>query len=143
MEWLDFPTVKQLHDEVALIEVGPKNEPAGFRPGGEGALEGALERPYNHFYYEGKKPLSYFAAIYLVAIAKAHAFQQGNKRTALLSMRQFLKLNGQPVTIAFPSSRGVEDWVYEITEHGAQELGDPHSPFTLKDVALSVEQFSE
>jgi len=34
------------------------------------------------------------AAMYAVALTKAHAFQDGNKRTALLAIRAFLRANG-------------------------------------------------
>jgi death-on-curing protein len=34
------------------------------------------------------------AALYAVALVKAHAFQDGNKRTALLTIRAFLRANG-------------------------------------------------
>lgn len=34
------------------------------------------------------------AAIYIVGIAKAHAFPDGNKRTSFLSAAYFLDLNG-------------------------------------------------
>jgi death on curing protein len=58
-----------------------------------GLLEGALARPQNAFAY-GEEDIVVLAVGYLAAIAQAHAFEQGNKRTAFGSMWHFLRLNG-------------------------------------------------
>lgn len=143
LSWLDLPTVVALHDEVALGAAGPDEEPQGFRPDGKGYLEGALERPLFRRRYIGDERLATYAAIYLAAVAKAHPFQQGNKRTALLAMRQFLVLNGQDVAITFPSGGEVEAYVRRVAAHGVRELGDEESPLSLDDVATWIEQFYE
>jgi death on curing protein len=42
-----------------------------------------------------KKQLStYLTAIYIIGIAKAHAFPDGNKRTSFLAAAYFLDING-------------------------------------------------
>ena len=45
------------------------------------------------------------AALYAVGIAKAHAFVDGNKRTAWASARAFLRLNG--FTLRFEKTAAV------------------------------------
>ena len=60
------------------------------RPGG---LESALAYPQNPAAY-GDPGLAERAAGYLFAVAKNHAFVDGNKRTAWTVMRLFVALNG-------------------------------------------------
>ena len=63
-----------------------------------GLLEGALGRPQNAFAY-GEQDIVALAVRLLAAIAQAHAFEQGNKRTAFGSMWHFLRLNGYDLDI--------------------------------------------
>ena len=58
-----------------------------------GGLERALAYPQNLAAY-GEPGLAELAAGYLFAIAKNHAFVDGNKRTAWTVMRLFVALNG-------------------------------------------------
>ena len=57
-----------------------------------GGLESALAYPQNLAAY-GEPGLAELAAGYLFAIAKNHAFVDGNKRTAWTVMRLFVALN--------------------------------------------------
>lgn len=59
-----------------------------------GKLEGALSRVKNLELYEGCEDVFKFAAMYMVAIAKSHAFNDANKRTAFQAASVFLLLNG-------------------------------------------------
>lgn len=59
----------------------------------EGMLRSALERPINKWRYE-QAGLAELAAAYAYGLAKNHAFVDGNKRIAFLSMRVFLIKNG-------------------------------------------------
>jgi len=60
-----------------------------------GALASALDRPRNRLAYGNPPPdLSELAVAYGFGIARNHPFADGNKRTALIVMRLFLKLNG-------------------------------------------------
>jgi death-on-curing protein len=58
-----------------------------------GRLESALAYPQNLAAY-GDPGLAELAAGYLFAVAKNHAFVDGNKRTAWTVMRLFVALNG-------------------------------------------------
>lgn len=57
-------------------------------------LEGALKRPYQYWDYTGVNDTVALGAIYMDAIAQAHAFDQGNKRTAFDSGFAFMMANG-------------------------------------------------
>jgi len=61
----------------------------------EGLLASALARPKNLAAYSDEAPdLAALAASYAYGIAKNHPFVDGNKRTAFVVCRTFLKLNG-------------------------------------------------
>ena len=59
----------------------------------EGLLQSALERPINKWRYEHLE-LPELAAAYAYGLAKNHAFVDGNKRIAFMSMMIFLMKNG-------------------------------------------------
>ena len=61
----------------------------------ENALEAALARPQQKAHYEPDSDLATLAAAYAFGLAKAHPFNDGNKRTAFLSAVIFLGLNGK------------------------------------------------
>lgn len=56
-------------------------------------LESACDRPQNKFFYD-KADVFRCAAAYAYGICKAHAFVDGNKRTAFVTSATFLRLNG-------------------------------------------------
>jgi len=65
----------------------------------KGLLESALARPRQLFAYSDPTPdIPSLAAGYAFAIAKNHAFLDGNKRTAYVVCRTFLILNGWDLT---------------------------------------------
>ena len=61
-------------------------------------LESALARPQNAFAY-GEEDIVVLAVRLLAGVAFAHAFEQGNKRTAFEAMWHFLRLNGYDLAI--------------------------------------------
>lgn len=85
--WVDRRLLELLHDE-SLAEHGGA---AGLRD--EGLLESALARPRQRAAY-GDPDLADLAASYAHGLAKNHAFVDGNKRAAFLSVGLFLGLNG-------------------------------------------------
>jgi death-on-curing protein len=109
VKWLDAELVTDLNEE-ALYE----GEASGLNSGSD--LEGALNRPRTHLTYGGVSDYAHLAALYGVAIAKAHAFLDGNKRTALLATDAFLMLNG--FTFDFPVYEGEAAEVFERVAEG-------------------------
>lgn len=61
-------------------------------------LEGALGRPKSFAHYNPDADVADVAAVYAIALVKAHAFIDGNKRTAFGVTVLFLHLNGYQVT---------------------------------------------
>lgn len=63
-----------------------------------GMLSSALARPKNTFAYSQPKPdFAALGAAYAFGIIKNHPFVDGNKRTAFVLCRTFLKLNGYDI----------------------------------------------
>ena len=58
-----------------------------------GKLESAIKRAEQYHYYENVNGIIELTAIYIIGIAKAHAFPDGNKRTSFLSATYFLDMN--------------------------------------------------
>lgn len=57
-----------------------------------GLLDSAISRPINKHSY-GEQDLAALAAAYAFGIARNHPFADGNKRTAWVTARLFLRLN--------------------------------------------------
>lgn len=87
-KWLTKRMVLAIHDEAVEMFGGT----AGIR--NDGLLESALSRPQHRFADESEATLFDLAASLCHGICKNHPFLDGNKRTALLSARAFLFLNG-------------------------------------------------
>jgi len=88
LRWLTAEEVRTIHDRV----LEPENLPGedGARP-----IESSLARIEQRVHYGALDvDAASIAAAYAVAIAKAHSFRDGNKRTALVAARTFLALNG-------------------------------------------------
>jgi death on curing protein len=85
--WINKQALLLLHAD-SLAEHGGA---PGLRD--EGLLDSALARPLNLVAY-GSPDAADLAASYGVGLAKNHAFVDGNKRAAFLSVGLFLALNG-------------------------------------------------
>lgn len=98
MQALDAALVLTVHDEILTREPGL---PGFAGPGFEG-LKAALERVENHKNYANLHDVFGIAALYAVAIARGHVFNDGNKRTALVTALAYLELQG--ITLARDAS---------------------------------------
>jgi death-on-curing protein len=85
--WVDKQLLIMLHDESLTTHGGA----SGVRD--EGLLDSALNRAPNLALYD-KPDFADLAAAYGLGLAKNHAFVDGNKRVAFLSVGLFLGLNG-------------------------------------------------
>lgn len=83
-----------------------------------GLPESALARPRNAFAY-GEEDIVALAVRLLAGIAQAHAFEQGNKRTAFEAMWHFLRLNGYD--LAIEDSLPWAEAVIALVEHRSTE----------------------
>jgi death-on-curing protein len=95
-----------------------------------GLLESALARPRN-FYGFGQDDIVTLAVALLNGIARAHAFEQGNKRTAFAAMRLFLRANGYDT--GFDDTVSWADEVIALVEHRSTEddFGRTIRPFIV------------
>ena len=85
--WVPLQAVLIIHDR----QIARHGGASGMRD--IQLLEAAVERPLNKAAY-GEPSLEEIAAAYAFGIAKAHAFVDGNKRTAFVTSATFLRLNG-------------------------------------------------
>jgi len=97
--WINLRVVKAFHDR----QINEHGGLAGLRD--EGLLLSAWLRPENAYHYSDPKPdVAQLAAAYGFGLAKNHPFNDANKRTALIAMRLFLKLNGYDL-VASPEDK--------------------------------------
>lgn len=85
--WVSVAAAITIHDR----QISRHGGAPGMRD--RGLLEAAVARPFNKR-QSGVEDLFDLAAAYAFGIAKAHAFVDGNKRTALVSALTFLLTNG-------------------------------------------------
>jgi death-on-curing protein len=85
-KWLTYDQVVAIHSR-QLRRFGGA---AGLRD--EGLLRSAIQRPINKWLYEHAE-LPELAAAYAFGLGKNHAFVDGNKRMAFMSMMTFLRKN--------------------------------------------------
>lgn len=81
-------------------------------------LEGAVARPEQYATYQGADR-ALQATVLAHGIVEAHAFRDGNKRTAYVAMHAFLDLNGGYTTRAPKRIR--EHWLIDLAQ-GADVL---------------------
>jgi death-on-curing protein len=88
-QWISLELTCAIHER-QLAEHGGQSGVIDF-----GLLESALARPRQlHAYGDPRPDLCVLAASYAFAITKSHPFIDGNKRTAHVVYRLFLKWNG-------------------------------------------------
>lgn len=107
IQYLTIDDVLRFHLKVLENTV----EDAGISP--DMSLGSALNRIDDHVYYTGLNDLFEIAALYAIAIAKGHCFQNGNKRTGMVSMASFLFLNGIDLNA---DDKEIEDIMVDVVE---------------------------
>jgi death-on-curing protein len=103
---LSAKDVMAIHDLVLAEEGGLSGDH------GLGAVEGALARVVNHIDYAGMDDVFEIAAMYAVAIARGHVFNDANKRTALVSALAYLGTEG----ISMKRSAQLEEIMVDVAE---------------------------
>lgn len=109
--WVPDRAVQIIHDR----QIARHGGAPGLRDAG--LLQNALQRPVNKWQYE-QADLFECAAGYAFGIAKAHAFIDGNKRTAFVTGVTFLRLNGWH--FAPDAAQGV-DYMERLASGGVSE----------------------
>ncbi len=113
-QWLPVEVVIE-HNRLELAETGESHFVRDLA-----LLESALARPRNFFGY-GEEDVIVLAAALMAGIAQAHAFEQGNKRTAFAAMRLFLGANGYDTS--FDDTVSWADQIIALVEHRTTEEG--------------------
>jgi death on curing protein len=90
-EWIEMETVLAVHD----MQIAEHGGASGIRD--IGLIESALARPANMVNY-GDPDIVELAASYAFGLAMNHGFIDGNKRTAYVVTRLFLRLHGMDFT---------------------------------------------
>jgi death-on-curing protein len=111
-QWLPLEVVIEINRAAVTIT----GEPHLLRDAG--LLESALARPQNAFAY-GEEDFVVLAVRLMAGIAQAHAFEQGNKRTAFIAMVQFAIADGYDTS--FDDTVSWADEVVRFVEHGSTE----------------------
>ena len=78
----------------------------------ETGLRGALSRSESYAHYEGVD-LAMQAAVLAHGVAEGQYFLEGNKRTALVTLRTFLQLNGYSVQASQQQRAG---WILALSQ---------------------------
>lgn len=116
--WVEEEIVLEAH-RAALVD-------HGGAPGvlNQGSLQSALIRAQNRYHYGNPKPdIIDLAATYVHALCKAHAFNDGNKRTAFYVCRIFLMENGY--TFDPPTEETVE-FLTQVADDRNTGITDAH-----------------
>lgn len=90
--WISKKALLLLHEESLAAFGGAR----GLRD--EGLLDSASARPRNTHAYNPNSTIAALAAACAFGLAKNHAFIDGNKRAAFLSIGLFLAINGHRLT---------------------------------------------
>lgn len=110
--WLPVEVVIE-HNRLELAETGERHFVRDL-----GLLESALARPRNAFAY-GEEDIVVLAVVLMAGISRAHAFEQGNKRTAFAALRLFLTANGYDT--AFDDTADWADEMVKLLERQTSE----------------------
>ena len=113
---IDVESVILIHD--ALIE---EKELQGLAK--DKSLEATLERILNRLQYGFISDAYDLAACYATFLAKAHCFNDANKRTAAAVL--FFILNANGVEIDFPDFN-LGDWIIDIASDKKSEIDFAH-----------------
>ena len=125
--WLPVEVVIE-HNRLELAETGERHFVRDL-----GLLESALARPRN-FYGFGEEDIVVLAVALMAGIARAHAFEQGNKRTAFGALRLFLRANGYDAV--FDDTVSWAEEIIALVEHRSSEEDFVRAvrPFVVADV---------
>jgi len=89
-----------------------------------------VARPRNFFSF-GEEDVLILGVVLMAGIARAHAFERGNKRTAFEALWHFLRINGYDLAIDDAQRRA--DEVIALVEHriAEEEFVEAIRPFVV------------
>lgn len=110
--WIELETVLVIHD----LQIQEHGGASGIRD--LGLIESAINKPKNLMAYTSPD-IPELAAAYAFGLTKNHGFLDGNKRTAYVVSRLFLRLHGWDFVVS-PEERVI---VFENLGKGYYSLG--------------------
>jgi death-on-curing protein len=113
-KWVPLTAVVVIHDR----QIARHGGGAGLRD--RALLEMGCARPMNLFAY-GNPSIEDLAAAYAFGLVRAHAFVDGNKRTALVTGLTFLRLNG------YGFRAGTQEGLQMVEGLASGDVGEPNS----------------
>lgn len=136
MKFVSPQEVIEFHDRLILRDGGVAGMPDPER------ADAIIHRVLNMIHYQGMADVYDVAAVYLVAIARGHIFNDANKRTALFVTQVFLKRNGVQIsstrtsldemqTIALNAATG--EYLWEMVSDRLKTISDAK---ILKNVCI-------
>lgn len=125
-ELIKIEQVLNIHQMIIKNDLGLKGNPD------LGKLAGALSRIESHIHYTNLHDVFEIGSLYAFALAKSHAFPDGNKRAALVIMLTFLLKQG----IKIPNYLPLDDIMVDVASDkiNSQELAN-----YLRENAIFIE----
>lgn len=117
IKYLSVENVLSIHEKILKDTVEDK----GLSP--DKSIDSALNRVSDHVYYADLQDIYEIAALYAIAIAKGHCFNNGNKRTGMVSMVVFLLINGIELNA---DNKEIEDKIVEVVENHVNQSDLAH-----------------
>lgn len=101
----DYDSIIEIHDVVLNV--------SGGKPGilHDDVIRSAVHRPITYQQYYSDYNLHIVCAVLLDALARNHAFYEGNKRTALMAMIFTYRINGVKLNYNMSLNKEYEDLV--------------------------------
>lgn len=100
-----------VHKEIVpTIKTSEKYESQHYGVKHEGKIESVIEAVVNRFFYLEKRDLFDFISILLFRITKAHAFHNGNKRTAIIFISHLLSMSGFYIVWSSKNDKYIQEW---------------------------------
>jgi death-on-curing protein len=106
MTIIDAAKVIEIHELILSEEPGLAGRP------GDSLLAGALARVEANIDYTDLDDIYDIAAMYAVALARGHVFNDANKRTALVTALTYLELEG----VVIPRNDALEEIMVDVAQ---------------------------
>jgi death-on-curing protein len=110
--WIDTKDLVKIHEDIINTSGGLP----GFNT--SNSVESIMLRVQNHAFYVGVNDFPELAAILAFSIVKGHAFNDGNKRTALIALDVFCTVN-QHELITLPHD--IVETLVRIADNGMNQ----------------------
>lgn len=123
------------YDDLVTINAGAvalTGEP--HRVLNDDALHSALMSPRHYWHYEGVDDVAVLAVRLCIAVARAHAFVQGNKRTGFIGSTQFLLSNGYLLDV--PDVEEIAELIEDVIayQRHEEELVETYDQFLIETI---------